>query len=76
MPLGPISTALFLPTPDGGRPFHGRDSLFQHDPNWKHLMWFHEYFHGDDGTGLGASHQTGWTGLVAELLGRGRPSPG
>ena len=42
--------------------------LFQTDPRWHDQLWFHEYFHGDTGAGLGASHQTGWTGLVAELL--------
>jgi hypothetical protein len=64
-------TSIFLPDATGHRPFHGPESLFRSDPNWKDLTWFHEYFHGDDGTGLGASHQTGWTGLIAELLGRG-----
>jgi hypothetical protein len=42
--------------------------LFQEDPHWRDLLFFHEYFHGDSGAGLGASHQTGWTGLVANLL--------
>jgi hypothetical protein len=64
-------TSTFLPDATGHRPFHGPESLFRSDSNWKDLTWFHEYFHGDDGTGLGASHQTGWTGLIAELLGRG-----
>jgi hypothetical protein len=41
---------------------------FQHDPHWRDYVLFHEYFHGDDGRGLGASHQTGWTALVAKLL--------
>jgi hypothetical protein len=41
---------------------------FQHDPHWRDLIPFYEYFHGDDGSGLGASHQTGWTALVAKLL--------
>jgi mannosylglycerate hydrolase MGH1-like protein/glycosyl hydrolase family 63 len=50
------------------RPVYGGIPQFQHDPNWKELIQFHEYFHGDDGAGLGASHQTGWTGLVAKLL--------
>jgi hypothetical protein len=61
---------LFLPDTNGHRPFHGRETPLQADPHWRDHLWFHEYFHGDDGTGLGASHQTGWTGLVAELLGR------
>ena len=41
---------------------------FQSDPNWRDLILFHEYFHGDSGRGVGASHQTGWTGLVTKLL--------
>ena len=69
-------TSIFVPDQTGRRPFHGPGSPFQHDPHWKDLTWFHEYFHGDDGTGLGASHQTGWTGLVAELLGRRPTAPG
>ena len=52
----------------GRRPVFGRYELFQSDPRWHDQLWFHEYFHGDTGAGLGASHQTGWTGLVAELL--------
>jgi hypothetical protein len=48
---------------------------FQTDPNWRDLLLFHEYFHGDTGAGLGASHQTGWTGLVTKLLQQsGEPS--
>jgi hypothetical protein len=46
------------------------DSPFQHDPNWRDLLLFPEYFHGDTGLGLGAMHQTGWTGLVANLIQR------
>ena len=57
---------------DGRRPVFGDRDLFQRDPTWHDLVPFHEYFHGDTGAGLGASHQTGWTGLVAHLiLGRG-----
>ena len=52
----------------GRRPVFGGYELFQSDPRWHDQLWFHEYFHGDTGAGLGASHQTGWTGLVAELL--------
>jgi hypothetical protein len=55
----------------------GGYELFQREPAWRDLVPFHEYFHGDTGAGLGASHQTGWTGLVADLvirLGRGRRS--
>jgi len=50
------------------RPVFGGYELFQSDPRWREQLWFHEYFHGDTGAGLGASHQIGWTGLVAELL--------
>lgn len=52
----------------GKRPFYGDISTFQNDPHWRDLILFNEYFHGDNGAGLGASHQTGWTGLVAELI--------
>ena len=61
-------TRVFLRGPDGRRPVHGLNGLFQADPHWRDLVLFYEYFHGDDGSGLGASHQTGWTGLVAKLL--------
>jgi hypothetical protein len=60
--------SLFLDGPDGRRPVFGDTELFQRDPAWHGLIPFHEYFHGDTGRGLGASHQTGWTGLVAELI--------
>ena len=60
--------SLFLPGPDGHRPVHGDNPLLQGDPAWRDLIWFHEYFHGDTGAGLGASHQTGWTGLVVHLI--------
>ncbi len=52
----------------GGRPVNGQIEKFQKDPNWNELIQFHEYFHGDNGRGVGASHQTGWTGLVAKLI--------
>ncbi|HXZ28434.1 MAG TPA: glucosidase [Terriglobales bacterium] len=61
-------TRLFLRDPEGRRPVYGRSAKFQDDPHWRDLILFYEYFHGDDGSGLGASHQTGWTGLVAKLL--------
>jgi hypothetical protein len=61
-------TRLFLRDADGRRPVYGSAAKFQTDPHWKDLILFYEYFHGDDGTGIGASHQTGWTGLVAKLL--------
>ncbi|MEV1065790.1 hypothetical protein [Streptomyces sp. NPDC050263] len=58
-------TAAFLRDADGHRPVHGAQPQFAKDPHWKDLILFYEYFHGDNGAGLGASHQTGWTGLVA-----------
>ncbi|HEX6985784.1 MAG TPA: hypothetical protein VF170_10415, partial [Planctomycetaceae bacterium] len=61
-------TRLFLPDETGRRPCYGRDRRYADDPHWKDLVLFHEYFHGDDGRGCGASHQTGWTALVAKLL--------
>jgi hypothetical protein len=61
-------TSLFLEREDGTRPVFGTCPLFQEDPAWHDLIPFHEYFHGDTGAGLGASHQTGWTGLVADLI--------
>ncbi len=61
--------ALFLPGADGRRPCHGADTRYARDPHFRDLLLFHEYFHGDDGRGLGASHQTGWTALVATLCG-------
>lgn len=59
---------IFLKGPDGRRPVYGGTEAFQNDPHWRDLVLFYEYFHGDNGAGLGASHQTGWTGLVAPLL--------
>jgi hypothetical protein len=66
-------TNIFLPDADGYRPLNGprgkrQAELFAHDPHWKDLIWFFEYFNGDTGEGLGASHQTGWTALVASLI--------
>ncbi len=61
-------TRIFLRGPNGRRPVCGNLEKFHSDPHFKDLVLFHEYFHGDDGTGIGASHQTGWTGLVAKLL--------
>ncbi len=58
----------FLRGGDGRRPVYGGTARFQEDPNWRDLILFYEYFHGDNGAGLGASHQTGWTGLIAPLL--------
>lgn len=59
---------LFLPGPDGSRPCMGGDERYARDPYYKDLALFHEYFHGDSGKGLGASHQTGWTALIARLI--------
>jgi hypothetical protein len=59
---------IFLRDGDGRRPVFGGMAKFQTDPNWRDLILFHEYFHGDNGAGIGASHQTGWTGLVSKLL--------
>jgi Glycosyl hydrolase family 63 C-terminal domain len=61
-------TRIFLRDKDGKRPFAGSEDLFNSDPHWRDLILFYEYFHGDNGAGIGASHQTGWTGLVAKLL--------
>jgi len=59
---------IFTRGPDGRRPVYGARRKFQEDPYWRDLILFHEYFDGDTGEGLGASHQTGWTGLVASLI--------
>jgi hypothetical protein len=59
---------MFLPDANGRRPVYGNNKLFQDDPAFRSYALFYEYFHGDTGVGLGASHQTGWTGLVAKLL--------
>lgn len=59
---------LFLDDEQGRRPAFGEAEKFQTDPRWHESLLFHEYFHGDTGAGLGASHQTGWTGLVADLI--------
>jgi hypothetical protein len=82
MTLGQISEdlrqriiSLFLVGADGRRPSFGMVERLQHDPAWKDNIVFSEYFHGDDGAGLGATHQTGWTGIVADLI-RGRPGNG
>jgi hypothetical protein len=61
-------TSLFLPDSSGRRPCHGDDRRYASDPAWRDLVLFYEYFHGDTGRGAGASHQTGWTALVARLL--------
>ena len=61
-------SAIFLRDERGRRPVFGREEKLQRDPHFRDYVPFHEYFHGDDGSGVGASHQTGWTGLVAKLL--------
>jgi hypothetical protein len=61
-------TRIFLRDGTGRRPVYGGTEKFQRDPHWRDLILFYEYFHGDNGAGIGASHQTGWTGLVAKLL--------
>ena len=73
--LGEVATEIsnrlnriFLKDESGKRPLYGGQEKFQTDPHWRDCILFHEYFHGDNGAGIGASHQTGWTGLVAKLL--------
>jgi hypothetical protein len=61
-------SSLFLRDANGRRPVYGGTRKFQEDPYWKDYILFFEYFHGDNGAGLGASHQTGWTGLIARTL--------
>ena len=77
LPLGKIAEdlqqrliSIFLASPDGRRPCFGTVALFQRDSAWRDNLLFNEYFHGDDGAGLGASHQTGWTGVVADAIRR------
>jgi hypothetical protein len=60
--------SIFMRDADGRRPVYGQTARFQDDPHWRDLILFFEYFHGDNGAGLGASHQTGWTGAVAKLI--------
>jgi len=61
-------TRIFLKNEQGRRPVFGGAEKFQTDPHWRDHILFYEYFHGDNGAGLGASHQTGWTGLVAKAI--------
>jgi hypothetical protein len=60
--------SIFLRDTSGRRPVYGGTEKFQNDPHWRDCLLFYEYFHGDNGAGLGASHQTGWTGIVARLM--------
>ena len=59
---------IFTRNEEGRRPVYGGTRKFQEDPHWRDLILFYEFYHGDNGAGLGASHQTGWTGLVASLI--------
>jgi hypothetical protein len=59
--------SIFLPDANGRRPVYGGTEIFQTDPHWRDLILFYEYFHGDNGAGIGASHETGWTALVGIL---------
>jgi hypothetical protein len=61
-------SSIFLRDQNGRRPVHGGTDRFQRDPHWRDYLLFHEYFHGDNGAGLGASHQTGWTGIIARAM--------
>ena len=60
--------SIFLKDQNGRRPVYGGTQKFQEDPHWRDCVLFYEYFHGDNGAGLGASHQTGWTGVVARAM--------
>ncbi|MCM1981227.1 MGH1-like glycoside hydrolase domain-containing protein [Lyngbya confervoides] len=68
MDLSQRLIAIFQPDAAGHRPVYGGITRFQTDPHWRDLILFHEYFQGDNGAGIGASHQTGWTGLIAKLI--------
>jgi hypothetical protein len=61
-------TRIYLRDENGRRPVYGGTEKFQSDPHWRDCLLFHEYFHGDSGAGVGASHQTGWTAVVAKLF--------
>ena len=73
--IGRRLTNIFLKDSAGRRPVFGGAEKFQSDPHWRDCILFHEYFHADTGEGLGASHQTGWTGLVASLIDEWRRPP-
>jgi hypothetical protein len=66
--IGQRAANIFLKDEDGRRPVYGGTRKFQEDPHWHDLILFYEYFHGDNGAGLGASHQTGWTGIIARSM--------
>jgi hypothetical protein len=66
--IGRRMSTIFLRDANGRRPVYGVTKKFQEDPHWRDYILFYEYFHGDNGAGLGASHQTGWTGVIARSL--------
>jgi hypothetical protein len=66
--IGRRLSNIFLKDKDGRRPVYGGTRKFQEDPHWRDCLLFYEYFHGDNGAGLGASHQTGWTGVIARIM--------
>jgi hypothetical protein len=66
--IGRRLASIFLRDEKGRRPVYGGSQKFQEDPHWRDYVLFYEYFHGDNGAGLGASHQTGWTGIVARIM--------
>jgi hypothetical protein len=66
--LGRRLVSIFVPDENGRRPVWGGAEKFQTDPSWNDHLLFYEYFHGDNGAGVGANHQTGWTGLVARMI--------
>jgi Mannosylglycerate hydrolase MGH1-like glycoside hydrolase domain len=68
MEIGRRLTSIFTRDAQGRRPVFGDSAKFQQDPNWRDCLLFYEYFHGDNGAGVGASHQTGWTGCIAQIL--------
>ena len=66
--IGNRLISIFTPDANGRRPVYGESAVFQSDPNWRDHLLFYEFFHGDNGAGIGASHQTGWTGVVASII--------
>jgi hypothetical protein len=66
--IGRRLSTIFLRDDRGRRPLYGGARMFQQDPHWRDLILFYEYFNGDNGAGLGASHQTGWTGIIARIM--------
>src|SRR5262249_29684556 len=66
--LGERLIGTFLRDGSGHRPVYGGSERFQNDPNWRDYILFYEYFHGDNGAGIGANHQTGWTGAIARVI--------